>query len=73
MAGILKEGPIRKALRERKPLKRSPEEREPGSNSVDINAYVSKIRFNLARKTIDVYGKDGKLIWGVIDQYAVRP
>jgi len=64
MAGILKEGPIRKALRERS-LKHSPEEREPGENSVDINAYVSKIRFNLDRKTITVYGKDGRILWGV--------
>jgi len=66
MAKILAEGPIRKALRERGFLKLSPEEpREPGENSVDINTYVSKIRFNLDRKTITVYGKDGRVIWGV--------
>jgi len=67
MAGILKEGPIRKLLREKGFLKHSPEEpREPGENSVD-NAYVSKIRFNLKRKTITVYGRDGQIIWGVAE------
>jgi len=66
MASILEEGPIRKRLREKGFLKRSPEEpREPGENSVDINAYVSKIRFNLDRRTITVYGKDGRILWGV--------
>jgi len=65
MAEILRNGPIRKRLREQGLLHRSPEEREPGENSVDINAYVSKIRFNLDRKTITVYGKDGRIIWGV--------
>jgi len=69
MAGILKEGPIRKRLREQGLLKRSPEEeaypREPGWNSVDINTHVSKIRFNLKQHTINVYGKDGRIIWGV--------
>jgi len=65
MAELLKDGPLRKALRARSILKHSPEEREPGENSVDINAYVSKIRFNLDRKTITVYGKDGRVLWGI--------
>lgn len=59
--GILPKGPIRQAIAKKKLLPQV----SLGENSVDINAYVSKIRFNLDRKTITVYGKEGRVLWGV--------
>jgi hypothetical protein len=41
------------------------EERVP--NRVEINAFVSKIKFNLGGRTIDVYGDQGQILWGILE------
>ena len=38
--------------------------KQPDDNSIDMNCYISKIRFNFSRRVLIVYGKKGELLWG---------